>query len=181
MGAWFPDSLRIPNLQMIKSLAVLNEPSVIIYMQAPAVRVGRTLELDSEVSWENSELCSWLRYSRSWCFLTSKMKVQILHYCVFVLRLPWWLSGKEPACQCRRRGFNPWVGTSPWRGYGNPLQHSCLGNPMDSGAWGATIHWTARVRHHLATKQHHQNIYASAYFYFTCVHCKTEKAREAWT
>ena len=29
--------------------------------------------------------------------------------------LPWWLSGKESACQCRRCGFNPWVMKSPWR------------------------------------------------------------------
>ena len=27
--------------------------------------------------------------------------------------LPWWLSGKESACQCRRLGFNPWVGKIP--------------------------------------------------------------------
>ena len=27
--------------------------------------------------------------------------------------LPWWLSGKEPACQCRRHGFNPWAGKIP--------------------------------------------------------------------
>ena len=29
--------------------------------------------------------------------------------------LPWWLSGKESACQCRRFRFNPWVGKIPWR------------------------------------------------------------------
>ena len=29
--------------------------------------------------------------------------------------LPRWLSGKESACQCRRHGFDPWVGKSPWR------------------------------------------------------------------
>ena len=29
--------------------------------------------------------------------------------------LPWWLSGKESACQCRRFGFDPWVGKIPWR------------------------------------------------------------------
>ena len=29
--------------------------------------------------------------------------------------LPWWPSGKEPACQCRRLMFNPWVGKIPWR------------------------------------------------------------------
>ena len=28
---------------------------------------------------------------------------------------PRWLSGKESACQCRRPGFHPWVGTFPWR------------------------------------------------------------------
>ena len=29
--------------------------------------------------------------------------------------LPWWLSGKESACQCRRPGFDPWVRKIPWR------------------------------------------------------------------
>ena len=43
--------------------------------------------------------------------------------------------------------------------------------PVEPG--GATIHWIARVRNHLATKQHHQNIYASVYFYFTYIYCKT--------
>ena len=33
----------------------------------------------------------------------------------FVTGLPWWLSGKEPTCQCKRRGFNLWVGKIPWR------------------------------------------------------------------
>ena len=28
--------------------------------------------------------------------------------------LPWWLSGKESACQCRRHRFGPWVGKTPW-------------------------------------------------------------------
>ena len=31
------------------------------------------------------------------------------------LGLPWWLNGKESACQCRRFGFSPWVGKIPWR------------------------------------------------------------------
>ena len=35
---------------------------------------------------------------------------------------------------------------------GNPLQYSCLGNPMDWGAWWATVHGVARVGHHWATK-----------------------------
>ena len=50
------------------------------------------------------------------------------------------LSGKESTCQCRRCGFNPWVGKIPWRSKWNPLQYSCLGNPMDRGAWWAIVH-----------------------------------------
>ena len=35
--------------------------------------------------------------------------------------------------------FNPWVGKIPGKGNGNPLQYSCLENPMDQGAWWATV------------------------------------------
>ena len=37
-------------------------------------------------------------------------------------------------------GSSPWLGRSPGGGNGNPLQYSCLGNPMDRGAWQATVH-----------------------------------------
>ena len=36
-------------------------------------------------------------------------------------RLPWWLSGKESACQCRRHGFNPWAGNILWRRKWQPI------------------------------------------------------------
>ena len=54
--------------------------------------------------------------------------------------LPRWFSGKESACQCRRCRFAPWVRKIPGVGNGNPLQYSCLENPMDRVAWWATIH-----------------------------------------
>ena len=42
----------------------------------------------------------------------------------------------ESVClQCGRPGFDPWVGNFPGEGNGNPLQYSCLENPMDGGAW----------------------------------------------
>ena len=53
--------------------------------------------------------------------------------------LPWWLSGKESAGQCRRQRFDPRLGRSPGEGNGNPLQYSCLGNPMNRGAWRAIV------------------------------------------
>ena len=37
-------------------------------------------------------------------------------------------------------GSIPGLGRSPGEGHGNPLQYSCLGNPMDGGAWWATVH-----------------------------------------
>ena len=52
-------------------------------------------------------------------------------------------SGKEPTCQCRRHKrhkFNPWVMKIPGGGHDNPLYYSCLENPMDRGAWWATVH-----------------------------------------
>ena len=42
--------------------------------------------------------------------------------------LPWWLSGKEPGCQYRRLGFDPWVRKIPGEVKGYPLQYSDLGN-----------------------------------------------------
>ena len=60
-----------------------------------------------------------------------------------VLRAPRRLTGKESACQRRRLKFDPESGRSLGRGHGNPLQYSCLGNPMDRGAWRATVHGAA--------------------------------------
>ena len=65
------------------------------------------------------------------------------------LGFPGGASGKEPACQYRRhkrRGFDPWVGKIPGEGNGNPLQYSCLENPMDRGAWQTTVQGLAKNR-----------------------------------
>ena len=41
-------------------------------------------------------------------------------------------------------GSIPGSGRSPGGGYGNRLQYSCLENPMNRGAWGATVHRVAK-------------------------------------
>ena len=51
-----------------------------------------------------------------------------------ILELPWWLSGKESACNAGDAGSIPGSGRSPGGGNGNLLQHSCRENPMDKGA-----------------------------------------------
>ena len=60
--------------------------------------------------------------------------------------------GKGSACNVEDQGSIPEWGISPGEGNGNPLQYSCLGNPMDKGAWGSTVHEVTRIRHNLETK-----------------------------
>ena len=77
--------------------------------------------------------------------------------CVCVQEHTYWLytymgflggvSGKEPTCPWRRHrdvGFIPGSGRSPGGGHANPLQYSCLENPMDRGAWQARVHRAAK-------------------------------------
>ena len=61
--------------------------------------------------------------------------------------------GKESACIVGDLGSIPGLGRSPREGNCNPLQYSCLENPMDRGAWRAIVHGVARVGHDLATKE----------------------------
>ena len=58
----------------------------------------------------------------------------------------------EFACNAGDPGSIPGSGRSSGEGNSNPLQYSCLENPMDRGAWKATVHGVTRVRHNLATK-----------------------------
>ena len=52
--------------------------------------------------------------------------------------------GKESACNAGDPGSIPGSGRSPAEGNGNPLQYSCLENPMDRGAWRAIAHGVAK-------------------------------------
>ena len=62
---------------------------------------------------------------------------------------------KESACSAEDLGLTPGSGRSPEEGNGNPLQYSCLENPVDRRAWRATVHGVTRIRHNLATKHYH--------------------------
>ena len=67
-----------------------------------------------------------------------------------ILGLPWWLNWWRICLQCRRPGFHPWVGRSLGAGHGNPLQYSCLENPMDREAWWAVAHRLSKSREWLS-------------------------------
>ena len=51
---------------------------------------------------------------------------------------------KASACNAGDLGLIPGLGKSPGEGNGNPLQYSCLENPMNGGAWWATVHGVAK-------------------------------------
>ena len=58
-----------------------------------------------------------------------------------ILGFPGGASGKESSCNTGVPSLIPPLGRSPGEGNGNPLQYSCLENPMDRGAWRAYSPW----------------------------------------
>ena len=56
----------------------------------------------------------------------------------------WWLGSKESACNAGDMGSIPGSGRSLGEGNGNPLQYSCLENPMDRGAWRAAVYGVSK-------------------------------------
>ena len=71
------------------------------------------------------------------------------HYVWALLGFTGGASGKEPAANAgdtRDVDLIPGLGRSSGEGLGNPLQYSCLENPMDRGAWWATVHGDAKSR-----------------------------------
>ena len=59
-------------------------------------------------------------------------------------------DGKESACNAGDLGSIPELGRSPGGGRGDPLQYSCLENPVDKGAWWATVHGVAESQARLS-------------------------------
>ena len=67
-------------------------------------------------------------------------------------------AGKLPIF-IRYHVSTPGLGRSPGEGNGNPPQYSCLENPMDSGAWWATVHGVAKSRTGLRTSHTHSKLW----------------------
>ena len=72
--------------------------------------------------------------------------------CLYIYHLPHSSVGKESAWKAGDLSSIPGSGRSPREGNGNPLQYSCLENPMGRGNWRATLHVITGVGHDLVTK-----------------------------
>ena len=100
----------------------------------------------------------WVPWSHN---LSSKSGC-IKRRCYYTLRgFPGGASGEEPTCQWRRykRVSIPGWGRSPGVGHGNPLQYSCLRNPMDRGAWRAIVQRVTKSLIGLKQLSTHKNWY----------------------
>ena len=88
----------------------------------------------------------WILYIvllRPNCPYNTCPRIQTLVLCQVIFTMPILLFGSEvkaSACKAGDRGSIPGWRRSPREGNGNPLQYSCLENPMDRGAWWATVH-----------------------------------------
>ena len=71
------------------------------------------------------------------------------------LELPWCSEGKESVSNAGDSSSVPGLGRSPGEGNGNLLQYSCLENPMDRGAWQATVHGVAKSWTQLSNQHFH--------------------------
>ena len=65
-------------------------------------------------------------------------------------------EGKESACNAGDVGSILGLGRSPGGGHGNPLQYSCLENPLDRGAWWATVHRVTESQTRLSDVAQHK-------------------------
>ena len=117
---------------------------------------------------ENIQQWPWVSI-REWLARTVSSSPQHLVSPYYTMHgLPRWLSCKESTCQAGETGSTPGLGRSSGEENGNPLQYSCLRNPMDRGAWQDTVHgWGhERVGHDQATKP--QQIYTMQHATYWC-------------
>ena len=103
------------------------------------------------ISCSISEFDYWIICPVFYCFYSFFIYHSLCH--------SWWLpcglDTKESACNA---GLIPGLGRSPGEGNGNPLQYSCLENPMDRGAWRDTVHGVTKSLTQLSNWHFHFHI-----------------------
>ena len=72
-------------------------------------------------------------------------------------------AGKESTCNAEDLGQIPGLERAPGGGHGDPLQYSCLENPMDRGAWWATVHGDAKSQNKTEQLSTAHRLYSGAF------------------
>ena len=81
----------------------------------------------------------------------------MIHYVGSVVQLV------KNLCNAGDLDSTPGSGRSPGKGNGNPLQYSCLENPLDRGTWWAAVHGVARVIHDRHQTNHDTIVLSNSY------------------
>ena len=89
------------------------------------------------------EKALWEIHSTVFCLIRRSVSLCFSFEINYNPRLCQWLSGKESTCSAGDVGLILGSGRFPGAGHGSPLQYSCLENPVDRGAWQATVHGVA--------------------------------------
>ena len=90
------------------------------------------------------EMCGAFKWQNAFD-LRCKLQILFFHVLTCMCRgIPGGSEVKASACNAGDLASIPGLGRSPGEGNGNPLQYSCLENPMDGGAWWATVHGVAK-------------------------------------
>ena len=114
--------------------------------------LGSKITVNGVCSHEIKYACSlegklWQTHS----FLPTKVHtVKDMVFPVVIYSFPGGSEDKVSACSEGDLGLIPGSGRSPGEGNGNPLQYSCLENPMDGGAWWAAVHRVAKSQTRLS-------------------------------
>ena len=120
-------SLRLTSIESVmpSSHLILCRPILLLPAIPPSIRV---------FSNESTLRMRWPKYwSFSFSIIPSKEWTSLVTQ-----------MGKVSVCNAGDPGLIPGLGRSPGEGNGSPLQYSCLENPMDGGAWWATVHGVAK-------------------------------------
>ena len=83
-------------------------------------------------------------------FIYIIISLYLLTPTMYLKDFPGGSDGKVSVYNAGDLGSIPGSGGSPGEGNGSPLQYSCLENPMDTGAWWATVHGVAKSRTRLS-------------------------------
>ena len=139
--SWFPLALHlflaVSCVLMCCALLQDKEDAPILWMMISICHVG----CSGRVLGEKPVTFPFMLFSSIlWHFYSSISNVE--------MGFPDDTSSQEPTCQCKR--YETWVRSlsreDPWRGNGNPLKYPCLENPVDRGAWRATVHEVTKCR-----------------------------------
>ena len=87
--------------------------------------------------------------------------MRLLYFTTLCWAFPCSSDGKDSALNAGDPGSVPGLGRSPGEGNGYPLQYFCLENPVDKGAWQATVHGVSKSQTQLSNQ----------HFHFTFHHC----------